>query len=195
MNAVPRGFSPGVAGSGWVCRCAGLRACGVAVVAAALVAAATGAEFRVTSPDVREGRAIPEKFTCKGANVSPALAWSGAPAGTKSFAVVCDDPDAPGGTWVHWVLYGLPAGARGVAGHVAASETLPDGARQGLNSFRKIGYGGPCPPPGERHRYVFTVFALDGVPALPPRATKADQQRAAAGHILAEAKLRATFGP
>src|SRR5216683_6772325 len=104
---------------------------------------------------------IPKKFTCDGSDVSPPLAWSGAPPGTRSFALIVDDPDAPVGTWVHWVLYDLPANTKELAEGVPKQEQLSNGARQGRNDFRKIGYGGPCPPPGKPHRYFFKLYALD----------------------------------
>ena len=140
-----------------------------------------------------EGQLIPVKYSCDGADVSPPLAWSEAPAGTRSFALICDDPDAPAGTWVHWVLYGLPATATGLSEGIASAEALPDGAKQGVNDFRRTGYGGPCPPPGAPHRYYFKLYALDVAPALKLRATKAELLRAMAGHILAEARLMGTY--
>lgn len=140
----------------------------------------------LTSPAFAAGAAIPERFTCEGEDVSPALAWSGAPEGTRSFALICDDPDAPGRTWVHWVVWDI----------AAETTSLPegfDGARQGLNDFRRTGYGGPCPPPGAPHRYFFKLYALDAALDLPARATKADLERALRGHVRAEAQLMGTY--
>jgi Raf kinase inhibitor-like YbhB/YbcL family protein len=175
-----------------------LLAAGAALLAAS--AAARGAmpapsepTFTLDCPAFRDGRPLPSKFTCAGANVSPALQWNGAPEGTRSFALVCDDPDAPGGGWVHWVLYAIRATAHALPEQIAPTETLPDGSRQGLNSFRKIGYGGPCPPAGERHRYVFTLYALDTFPDLAPQATKRVLLAAIKGHLLAEARLTGLF--
>jgi hypothetical protein len=149
--------------------------------------------MKLTSVAWMEGKPIPVKYTCDGADVSPPLAWSDAPAGTRSFALICDDPDAPAGTWVHWVISGLPATAAALAEGIATTETLPDGAKQGVNDFRRTGYGGPCPPPGAPHRYYFKLYALDATPALKSRATKAELLRAMAGHILAEARLMGTY--
>src|SRR6266852_8120616 len=137
---------------------------------------------------------IPKKFTCDGPDVSPPLAWSGAPPGTQSFALIVDDPDAPAGTWVHWVLYDLPANMRELSEGVAKQEQLSSGARQGRNDFGKIGYGGPCPPPGKPHRYFFKLYVLDTKLNLKADATKADVERAMKGHILAQAELIGRYG-
>ena len=144
--------------------------------------------LKLTSTAFQPGSTIPKKFTCDGPDVSPALAWTEAPAGTASFALIMDDPDAPVGTWVHWVLYDLPANTRELDEGVLKQEELPNGARQGRNDFRKIGYGGPCPPPGPAHRYYFKLYALDSKTNLKPGATKADLEKAMKGHILAQAE-------
>ena len=120
----------------------------------------TPASLSLTSPAFSEGEAIPGKHTCDGEDLSPALAWSAPPEGTQSFALIMDDPDAPVGTWVHWVLYNLPANARSLAEGILPDETLPDGSLPGKNSWKIIGYGGPCPPSGT-HRYFFKLYALD----------------------------------
>ena len=121
------------------------------------------------------------------------MKWSGAPEGAKSFALICDDPDAPRGTWVHWVLYGLPADVTELAEAVPTTETLPDGAMQGTTDFGRVGYGGLCPPPGGPHRYFFKLYALDNDLDLKPGATKKELLAAMAGHILAQAQLMGTF--
>jgi len=149
--------------------------------------------FTLTSPAFANGAEIPAQHTCAGADLSPALHWSDPPAGTKSLALIVDDPDAPVGTWVHWVLYDVPGGRTDLAPAIAATETLPDGARQGLNDFRTIGYGGPCPPAGKPHRYVFKLYALDASTGLPPRATKNEVLRATAGHVLGQAELMGRY--
>ena len=149
--------------------------------------------LKLTSTAFEPGSTIPKKFTCDGPDVSPALAWSGAPAGTQSFALIMDDPDAPVGTWVHWVLYDLPTGTHELAEGVPKQEELPNGARQGRNDFRRIGYGGPCPPPGPAHRYFFKLYALDAPLALTPGATKAEVEAAMRGHILAHAELMGRY--
>lgn len=137
----------------------------------------------------QNGADIPRKHTCDANDVSPRLGWKNAPAGAKAFALIADDPDAPGGTWVHWVIYDLPAGANELPEAVTTKETLPSGAKQGVNDFRKVGYGGPCPPPGSPHRYFFKLYALDAPTNLKPRATKQQLLAAMKGHILGEAEL------
>jgi Raf kinase inhibitor-like YbhB/YbcL family protein len=150
--------------------------------------------LQVASTAFSPGEMIPKKFTCDGPNVSPPLAWNDPPVGTESFALIADDPDAPVGTWVHWVLYDLPAGARRLAEGVPKQEALPGGGRQGRNDFGKVGYGGPCPPPGKSHRYFFKLYALDTKANLKARATKADVESALKGHLLGQAELMGRFG-
>lgn len=145
--------------------------------------------FQIESPDFKEQEKIPQKFTCDGADVSPALFWKETPEGTKSFALISDDPDAPMGTWVHWVAYNIPADTRELREGVSKKEILPDGTKQGITDFKEVGYGGPCPPPGPQHRYFFKLYALDAALDLPPRVTKADLLVAMNGHILAQADL------
>lgn len=132
---------------------------------------------------------IPTKYTCDGSDISPPLSWNDPPEGTESFALICDDPDAPGGTWVHWVLYDLPPSARGLPENVPGDKALADGTMQGKNSWGKVGYGGPCPPRGPAHRYFFKLHALDVKLHLPPGKTKRDVEKAVEGHILAGAEL------
>ena len=117
--------------------------------------------FAVRSTDFANGSEIPRAFTCDGEDRSPALEWSEAPAGTKTFALIADDPDAPVGMWVHWVIFNIPGSTKGLRGAVDKKEQLADGTRQGRNDFRKIGYNGPCPPPGKAHRYFFKLYALE----------------------------------
>ncbi len=131
---------------------------------------------------------IPARFTCDGDDVSPALSWEGAPENTKSFALIMDDPDAPGKTFVHWVYLDIPAGTTSLPEHIPNAERPSPGGIQGRNDFRKIGYGGPCPPGGE-HRYFFKLYALDTTLALNPGATKSDVLKAAEGHVLAQGEL------
>lgn len=136
---------------------------------------------------------IPSKYTCSGADVSPALSWTDPPAGTQSFALIADDPDAPVGTWVHWVAYDIPASTRQLPEGVPKTDAIPGGGVQGQNDFRKTGYGGPCPPPGKPHRYYFKLYALDAKLNLKPGATKKDVEQAIKGHILAQAELMGRF--
>lgn len=149
--------------------------------------------MEIKSPAFQNGADIPRKYTCDGADLSPPLTWKDAPAGTKAFALIADDPDAPVGTWVHWVIYDLPPETRELAEGVRPNETLPDGAKQGLNDFRKVGYGGPCPPSGRAHRYFFKLYALGSAPNLKPRATKQQLLKAIQGHTLAEAQLMGRY--
>lgn len=152
--------------------------------------------MNLTSGAFADGGPIPVKHTCDGPDVSPALAWTGAPGGSASFALICDDPDAPGKTWVHWVLYDLPATVSQLPENVAKTDTPQglSGARQGMTDFRRVGYGGPCPPPGPPHRYFFKLYALDAPLALNAGASKADVERAMQGHVLGQAQLIGTYG-
>ncbi len=149
--------------------------------------------IRLTSSAFSEGAPIPAMHTCDGRDLSPPLKWSNIPPGTKSFALVCDDPDAPVGIWVHWVLYGLPGSATELQEGLPTAETLVNGAKQGLNDFRRVGYGGPCPPGGSPHRYFFKLYALNAELDLLPKATKKNLLRAMEGHILAEGHLMGTY--
>jgi Raf kinase inhibitor-like YbhB/YbcL family protein len=150
--------------------------------------------LQISSTAFSAGEAIPKRFTCDGLDVSPPLKWSDPPANTQSIALIVDDPDAPAGTWVHWVLYDLPANARELLEGVAKQEQLSSGGRQGRNDFGKIGYGGPCPPPGGPHRYFFKLYGLDAKLGLKAGATKADVERAVKGHVLAQAELVGKYG-
>ena len=145
-------------------------------------------------PYFSEGFPVPKDYTADGQNASPPLQWGEPPAGTKSFALICDDPDAPRGTWVHWVIYNLPADVRQLGPAMPAEATLPNGARQGTNDFKRIGYGGPAPPPGKPHRYFFKLYALDALLSLAPGATKEQLLEAMRGHQLAEGKLFGVYG-
>lgn len=151
------------------------------------------AAFQLKSTAFSNGGLIPAKFTCDGPDLSPALSWSDPPAGTKAFALIMDDPDAPAGTWVHWVLYDLVSSARELQEGVPKTKDLQIGARQGTNDFRRIGYGGPCPPRGTPHRYSFRLYALDRPTQLPAGATKGDLERAMKAHILAQLELVGRF--
>ena len=150
--------------------------------------------LQLSSTAFSNGGTIPKKYTCDGSDASPALAWSGAPSGTQSFALIADDPDAPVGTWVHWVLYNAPASAHELPEGVAKQDELPDGTLQGRNDFRKVGYGGPCPPPGKPHRYFFKLYAIDSKLNLKAGATKADIEAAMKGHVLGQAEWLGRYG-
>ena len=144
--------------------------------------------FKLESPAFDHGGRIPRKYTCDGEEISPPLEWSGAPAGTRSFALICDDPDAPMGTWVHWVLYDLPSDTSSLPEGLPNQREFSNGAKSGKNSWGKHGYGGPCPPSGV-HRYFFRLYALD-IPTLglPAGARKHQVLEAMRGHILAQAE-------
>ena len=149
-------------------------------------------DIKVTSSAFEEDGMIGAKYTCDGEDISPPLKWEGVPDGTKSIALISDDPDAPMGTWVHWVLFNLPADTRELAENVPADEVLASGAKQGTTDFGKIGYGGPCPPSGT-HRYFFKIYALDTELGLAAGARKADLLKAMEGHILGEGKLMGKY--
>jgi Raf kinase inhibitor-like YbhB/YbcL family protein len=149
--------------------------------------------MNITSTAFAEGKPIPENYTCEGKDVSPPLKWTGAPTNTVSFALIADDPDAPGNTWVHWVLYDLPPTTTELAENVEKAQYLSNGAKQGINDFRKLGYGGPCPPPGKPHRYHFKLYALGKKLDLKPGASKSDVLKAMQGNVLAEGQLMGTY--
>lgn len=141
----------------------------------------------VTSSAFNEGETIPVEYTCNGKNISPPLAWSGIPADTKTLALIADDPDAPAGIWVHWVLFNLPGQTEGLVAGVLKAGV------EGTNSSRKTGYSGPCPPPGKPHRYFFKLYALDASLDIGAGASKAELEKAMQGHILAQGQLMGTF--
>jgi Raf kinase inhibitor-like YbhB/YbcL family protein len=145
-------------------------------------------EIKITSPAFADGGMIPPQYTCDGQDISPELVWESVPEGTQTITLICDDPDAPMGTFVHWVLYNLPADVRTLAENTPKGANLPNGARQGVSDFGRTGYGGPCPPSGT-HRYFFKLYALDTQLDLPSGAKKTDLLAAMDGHILAGGQL------
>ena len=150
--------------------------------------------FSITSASFKPGGSIPRDFTADGRDVSPALSWVSAPDGTQSLALICDDPDAPVGTWVHWVIWNLPASTKGLAQGIQQSRTLTDGSAQGKNDFGRIGYGGPSPPPGKPHRYFFRLYALKEKLTLAPGASRRELEKAMTGKVIASAEMFATYG-
>jgi Raf kinase inhibitor-like YbhB/YbcL family protein len=149
--------------------------------------------MKISSTVFREGDTIPKPYTGDGKNISPPLSWQNVPAGTQSFALICDDPDAPRSTWVHWVLFNLPAETQGLAEGIAPQKELGDGAKQGTNDFGKIGFGGPAPPRGNAHRYFFKLYALDSMLNLPGGATRDQVVGAMRGHILGEGQTMGKY--
>jgi Raf kinase inhibitor-like YbhB/YbcL family protein len=155
---------------------------------------ASVAALTVESGAFGDGEAIPEQFTCEGDNVSPALSWSGSPDGTESLTLVMDDPDAPGGTFTHWLLYDLPPETLSLPEDVETGDRPGVGGVQGRNNGNRVGYTGPCPPEGQTHTYVFTVYALDAETGLEPGASADEVHAAIAGHVLAQGALTGAFG-
>jgi Raf kinase inhibitor-like YbhB/YbcL family protein len=153
---------------------------------------ASSASLALSSTRLQDGK-VPKEFTCDGGDQSPPLAWTAPPAGTKSFVLTVTDPDAPGGTFTHWVLYNLPANSNLLAANLPTQDQLADGTRQGRNDFAKVGYGGPCPPHGSTHRYFFDLFALDTNLDVSAGATRAQVEDAMNTHVLARGKLLARY--
>jgi len=149
-------------------------------------------KLELQSPSFAAGGVLPQAFTCNGENVSPPLSWMNVPPEAKSMALICDDPDAPDGTWVHWVLYNLPATTKSLPRKVPPRPTLNNGASQGINDFKAVGYSGACPPEGT-HRYVFKLYALDIKMPLKTGISKAELLQAMDGHVLAQGQLVAKY--
>ncbi len=151
--------------------------------------------FTISTSAFREGETIPNKYTCDGADLSPPLKWEGTPAGTKGFAIIMDDPDAPAGTFTHWVIYDIPADTTTLPAGLGKDPDLTKGVKQGISSFRRTGYGGPCPPPGRPHRYFFTIYALDiQTTGLASRASKQDVEGRIKEHIVGKAVVMGKYG-
>lgn len=150
-------------------------------------------QISISSNAFKEGDFIPAEYSCEGKDISPALSWEGIPDGTESIALIVEDPDAPMGTFVHWVLYNIPPEKTSLPEAVPKDETLSDGSMQGRNDFGRIGYNGPCPPPGKPHRYYFRIYALDTKLDLLPGASKAEVEKAMKGHVLAKGELMGRY--
>lgn len=151
-------------------------------------------KFDLTSAAFRQGGYIPVKYTGDGVDISPPLKWTGAPENVKSFALICEDPDAPTGTWVHWVLYDIPMVATELPEATPKRDHFPNGMKQGINSFGKVGYGGPAPPKGPAHRYFFKLYALDINLPLAARAHQSDVEKAMRRHVVGRAELMGRYG-
>jgi Raf kinase inhibitor-like YbhB/YbcL family protein len=150
--------------------------------------------FQLTSSAFEPGSTIPRQYTCDSADQSPPLAWTTSSVTTRSLALIVEDPDAPGGTFVHWVIFNVPPGGSALAAGVLKQTVLPDGTRQGRNDFRRVGYGGPCPPRGESHRYFFRLYALDTLLDVTPGASASELRSAIKGHVVAQSELMGTYG-
>lgn len=150
--------------------------------------------FSISSPSFQNGKDIPKKFTCDGEDVSPALSWTDPPQGSKSLALIADDPDAPRGTWTHWVLFDLPPATSALPEGVPKVGELPGGGHQGVNDSHKLGYGGPCPPPGKPHRYFFKLYALDNKLNLKAGASKQEVEQSMQSHVLGKAEVMGKYG-
>jgi len=150
--------------------------------------------FELRSSAFASEETIPDRYTCEGADVSPPLSWSDAPEGTQAFALICEDPDAPGGTFTHWLLYNIPADRDGLPEGVETDPSLSWGANQGRNDFGNVGYGGPCPPMGSTHRYYFRLYALDEDLDLPPGLSRDQLLDEAEEHAVARTGLMGRYG-
>jgi hypothetical protein len=149
-------------------------------------------DIHITSPVFEDGGIIPKKYTCDDLDMSPPIEWSNVPEGTKTISIVCDDPDAPMKTWVHWVIFNIPGDVTRLPENVPPEKELENGAKQGMNDFYKVGYGGPCPPSG-MHRYFFKIYALDITLDLPSGVSKSHLMIAMEGHVLSESHLMGTY--
>jgi Raf kinase inhibitor-like YbhB/YbcL family protein len=150
-------------------------------------------QLTLTSPAISAGATIPAEFACTGADRSPELAWSGAPKSTMTLTLIVDDPDAPGGTFFHWVAYNIPASKTSLPAGIPQSAEIPGGGKQGMNSFGHLGYNGPCPPPGKTHHYRFHLYALDSEVKVGDHADAPAIQSAIKGHVAGDAELVGTF--
>ncbi len=150
--------------------------------------------FRLESQGFKDGDVIPKRYTCDGEGLSPPLRWTDPPTGTKSYVLICDDPDAPMMTWIHWVVYSIPGTASELREGLPNKDVVDGGIAQGINSWRKMGYGGPCPPGKNKHRYFFRLYALDSEIKVKPAETRHDIEKAMRGHVIAKADLMGVYG-
>lgn len=150
--------------------------------------------FALQTSAFSPGGTIPKKYTCDASDVSPELTWTSAPAGTQAFALIVDDPDAPAGTWTHWIAWDIPSSVTKLAEGTPKNETLTDGTRQGKNDFKKVGYNGPCPPPGTPHRYFFRLYALGAKLDVKTGASRSELESAMKGHVVGQAEMMGKYG-
>jgi Raf kinase inhibitor-like YbhB/YbcL family protein len=167
---------------------------GLALQLESLAAGGRAMSLTIKTKAFLEGEMIPTKYTCDGDDVSPGLTWTGAPEATQSLTLIADDPDAPVGTWTHWIIWNIPPETAALFDGVPKENTLKDGARQGYNDFKRIGYGGPCPPPGKPHRYFFRLYAMDSKLDAKAGVSRNELERAMKGHVLAQAELMGKYG-
>lgn len=153
----------------------------------------TVTSFKLSSKEFDNGEVIPIKYTCDGMDISPPLQWDGYPSNTKSFVLIVEDVDAPGRVFTHWLMYNIPGNVDKLEEGVEKIERLPSGALQGVNDFNEVGYGGPCPPPGKPHRYIFRIYALDETLDLKPRLSKKELLDSIKGHVIGEAELTGLY--
>ncbi len=168
-------------------------AANLVTTASVLAPPETHRKMELTSSAFKDGQPIPNPYTCDGKNISPPLTWKNAPGNTQSFVLIVDDPDAPAGVWTHWIVFGLPYNAEELVENFANSSAAAGSAKEGVNSFKKTGYGGPCPPAGKPHRYFFKLYALDTTLNLQPGASRQDVEAAMTKHIQAIGQLMGTY--
>jgi hypothetical protein len=170
-----------------------IAACALVASGSIMLPPETHKQMEISSSAFKNGQPIPGQYTCDDKNISPPLAWNGAPTGTESLVLMVDDPDAPGGVWTHWVVFDLPADASGLSEDAAKTDSVFEKAKQGLNDFKNAVYGGPCPPGGSQHRYFFKIYALDIKLGLPSGASRKAVEAAMAKHILAQGQVMGTY--
>jgi hypothetical protein len=153
----------------------------------------THRQMEISSSAFKNGQPIPSLYTCDDKNISPPLAWNGAPRNAASLVLIVDDPDAPAGVWTHWVVFDLPADSSGLPESASKTEPVAGNAKQGVNDFKKVGYSGPCPPAGKQHRYFFKIYALDITLGLQPGASRKAVEAAMTKHILAQGQFMGTY--
>ncbi|HEY2082759.1 MAG TPA: YbhB/YbcL family Raf kinase inhibitor-like protein [Verrucomicrobiae bacterium] len=168
-------------------------ACALVATGSVLQPPETHQQMNITSSAFKNGQPIPSPYTCDGKNISPPLAWNGAPRNAASLVLIVDDPDAPSGVWTHWVIFDLPADSSGLPEGASKTEPVAGNAKEGVNDFKKIGYSGPCPPAGKQHRYFFKIYALDITLGLQPGAPRKAIEAAMTKHILAQGQLMGTY--
>ena len=190
---MPFGFKPSEIAKHKILLACASAACVLLTTASVISPPETHRKMALGSSAFKDGQPIPSQYTCDGKNISPPLAWNGAPANTASLALIVDDPDAPTGVWTHWVMFNLPADGSDLPEDASRSDAALHSAIQGRNDFKHTGYGGPCPPAGKQHRYFFKIYALDITLNLPSGASRKEVEAAMTKHVLAEGQLMGTY--